>query len=56
MKLLKSEKGQGMIEYAVILSIVVAVVAVAINNKDTIVNAINLVFTNVVAQLGTINN
>ncbi|SEJ79719.1 pilus assembly protein Flp/PilA [Propionispira arboris] len=43
-----SEKGQGMVEYAVVVGIVVAIgVAVAANNNAAIATAIQNLYTNV---------
>ncbi len=46
-----SEKGQGIVEYALILAFVVAIALVALNNDSGIGQSIKSLFTNTASQI-----
>ena len=52
MKMLRNKKGQGMVEYALLLAVVVGVVIFA---KDPIKNAITAAFTKTETAIGAAN-
>ncbi|MBQ1856030.1 MAG: pilin [Anaerovibrio sp.] len=49
------QKGQGIVEYALILAFVVGIAAVALNSNSGLGQAIQNVFTRVTNQLGGTN-
>ena len=51
---LKSRKGQGMTEYAVVVALVVAIAVAVLSTDSTLSNAIKNVFTSIAGKLANV--